>query len=249
MQRRMFLAVFILALPVASIAADMDSLQQMIQRLEQRIERLESHAGIVSAKDEASRSEVIQAEALQKSTGDRKDNRSARVKTRYWLSQQSEFDSTEPPLREGRMSLTMPVSLKPQNYGYSSSGMFDKHKDPSLYPLAALIIDAELKLPQTADYLLVVKSTPPREVGGAGNVQVSIELRIGGELVYQMPYSKSLASRQHRLHLQGGIQSMELRIFARSPGFGPSQTGTRVYLGLQAEGEISPSSISAYLHE
>jgi len=244
MRRRTLSAIFILALPVASIAADVDSLQQMIQSLEQRLERLESHTGIVSAKDESNRTEV-----LQKSTGEIKDNRSARVKTRYWLSQQSEFDPAEPPLREGRMSLNMPILLKPQNYGYSSSAMFDKHNDPSLYPLAALIINTELKLPQTADYLLVVKSTPPREVGGAGNVQVSIELRIGGELVYQMPYSKSLASRQHRLHLQGGVQSMELRIFARSPGFGPSQTGTRVYLGLQAEGEISPLPISAYLYE
>lgn len=244
MRRRILSAIFILALPVVSLAADVDSLQQMIQSLEQRIERLESHTGIVSAKDESNRSEV-----LQKSTGEIKNNRSARVKTRYWLSQKSEFDFAEPPLREGRMSLNMPILLKPQNYGYSSSGMFDKHNDPSLYPLAALIINAELKLPQTADYLLVVKSTPPREVGGAGNVQVSIELRIGGELVYQMPYSKSLASRQHRLHLQAGVQSMELRIFARSPGFGPSQTGTRVYLGLQAEGEISPSPISVYLHE
>ncbi|MCW9047483.1 MAG: hypothetical protein OQK46_05330 [Gammaproteobacteria bacterium] len=249
MSRRILSAIFILALPVASLAADVDSLQKMIQSLEQRIERLESHTGIVSAKDEANRSEVLQAEVLEKSTGEIKNNRSARVKTRYWLLPQAEFDSTEAPLREGRMSLNMPILLKPQNYGYSSSGMFDKYKDPSLYPLAALIINAELKLPQTADYLLVVKSTPPREVGGAGNVQVSIELRIGGELVYQMPYSKSLASRQHRLHLQGGVQSMELRIFARSPGFGPSQTGTKVYMGLQAEGEISPSPISAYLHE
>jgi len=244
MLRRILSGIFILALPVVSIAADVDSLPLKIQRLEQRIERLESHAGIVSAKDQASRTEV-----LQESTGIINVNRSARVMTRYWLSQQSEFNPGEPPLREGRMGLSMPIKLKPQSYGYSSSGMFDKHKDPSLYPLAALIINGELQLPQTGDYLLVIKPTPPREVGGAGNVQVSIELLIGDELVYQMPYSKSLASRQHRLRLQSGTQSMELRIFARSPGFGPSPTATEVYLGLQAESEISPSPISVYLRE
>lgn len=244
MRGRLLSGFCMLALPVLSIAADVDSLQQMIQRLEQRIERLESHTGIASAKDKANR-----AEPVQQTSDNINVKRTARVMSRYWLSQQSEFNPAEPPLREGRMGLSMPIKLKPQSYGYSSTGMFDQHKDPSVYPLAALIINGELQLPQTGDYLLVVKPTPPREVGGAGNVQVSIELRIADELVYRMPYSKSLASRQHRLHLQGGAQPVELRIFARSPGFGPSPTGTEVYLGLQAEGEISSLPISAYLHE
>lgn len=245
MRGKLLPGFFLLALPLYIQAADTDieTLQQMIERLEQRIERLEAHSGMTAKTDNEDRAEPTLAARNETSV-----NASARLMTRYWLSQQSVFDPTEPPLREGRMALTMPIRLTPQHFGHHSAGMFDQHKDPSVYPLAALIITGTLQLPQAGDYLLVVKPTPPREVGGAGNVQVSIEMRIGGELVYQMPYSKSLASRQHRLSLQGRTQPVELRILARSPGFGPSPTGTEVYLGLQAEGEISPTPISAYLH-
>lgn len=245
MRRSNWLAYFIFAMPLVSLAADADieRLQQMIERLEQRIDRLEAQSGIIEAADQKDRSEP--AADLQNEI---KLNRSAQIMTRYWLSQQSVFDPVESPLREGRMALTMPIKLKPQHYGYRSAGMFDQYKDPSVYPLAVLIINGTLQLP-AGDYLLVAKPTPPREVGGAGNVQVAIELRIGGELVYQMPYSKSLASRQHPLTLPGGTQPVELRISARSPGFGPSPTGTEVYLGLQAEGEISPTPLSVYLQE
>lgn len=246
MRRSLLSGLFLLTLPLAGQAADVgvEQLQQMIERLEQRIERLEVHSGIAAEKDNESHVESTQTDRNKTSV-----NGSARLMTRYWLSQQSEFDPAEPPLREGSMALTMPIKLTPQHYGYRSAGMFDQHKDPSVYPLAALLVTGTLQLPQAGDYLLVVKPTPPREVGGAGNVQVSIELRIGDELVYQTPYSKSLASRQYQLKLQGGAQPVELRILARSPGFGPSPTGTEVYLGLQAEGEISPTPISAYLQE
>lgn len=245
MRPKLLSGFLLLALSFSIQAADTDTerLQQMIERLEQRIERLEAHSGIT-----ASDNQQKPAVPLQNSQRDNGISRDNRLMTRYWLSQQSEFDPAEPPLREGRMALTMPIKLTPQHYGHSSAGLFDQHKDPSMYPLAALIITGTLQLPKSGDYLLVVKPTPPREVGGAGNVQVSIELRIGGELVYRMPYSKSLASRQQQLRLQGGAQSVELRILARSPGFGPSPTGTEVYLGLQAEGEISPTPISAYLY-
>lgn len=245
MRRKLLSGFFLLALPFYIQAADTDveALQQMIERLEQRIERLEAHSGMSAQMDNEDRAGPALAARNGTSV-----NASARLVTRYWLSQQSVFDPTEPPLREGRMALTMPIRLTPQYFGHHSASMFDQHKDPSVYPLAALIITGTLQLPQAGDYLLVVKPTPPREVGGAGNVQVSIEVRIGGELVYQMPYSKSLASRQHRLSLQSRTQPVELRILSRSPGFGPSPTGTEVYLGLQAEGEISPTPISAYLH-
>ena len=226
MRYRLLSGLFILALPVASIAEGTGHLLQMIEGLQQRIERLEAHTGIVSTQDDAANAEPVKIVRSENNV-----NGSGRVMTRYWLSQQSEFNPAEPPLREGRMVLTMPVKLKPQQYGYSSTGMFDKHKDPSVYPLAVLIIKGELQMSQAGDYLLVVKPTPPREVGGAGNVQVSIELRIGNELVYRMPYSKSLSRRQQRLSLQSGNQPMELRIVTRPPGFGPRQTGTEVYLG------------------
>lgn len=246
MRPKLLSGFLLLALPFSSQAADTDTerLQQMIERLEQRIERLEAHSGI-NATDNQKKPAV----SLQNSQRDNGISRDNRLMTRYWLSQQSEFDPAEPPLREGRMALTMPIKLTPQHYGHSSAGLFDQHKDPSVYPLAALMISGTLQLPEAGDYLLVVKPTPPREVGGAGNVQVSIELRIGDELVYRMPYSKSLASRQHRLSLQAGAQPLELRILSRSPGFGPSPAGTEVYLGLQAEGEISPTPINAYLKE
>jgi len=246
MRGRLFSGFFLLALPLVSLAADTDTerLQQMIERLEQRIERLEVHNGIASPAD----SQGQQHEPAQHIRNKSHVDGSTRLSTRYWLLQQSDFNPAEPPLREGRMALTMPIKLTPQHYGQRSSGMFDQHKDPSVYPLAVVAITGTLQLPQTGDYLLVVKPTPPREVGGAGNVQVSIELRIGDELVYQMPYSKSLASRQQQLKLQGDAQSVELRILSRSPGFGPSPTGSEVYVGLQAEGEISPTPINAYLH-
>jgi hypothetical protein len=161
----------LLALPFFTQAADteIEALQQMIERLEQRIERLEAHSGLAAAADDKSR-----AEAVPRAGNKLNAQGAARLMTRYWLSQQSAFDPAEAPLREGRMALTMPIKLTPQHYGHSSAGLFDQHKDPSVYPLAVLEITGTLQLPVSGDYLLVVKPTPPREVGGAGNVQLSI---------------------------------------------------------------------------
>jgi len=222
---------------------DTNSLRVMVQQLEQRIQRLEARTRISTA-DDTSKNTAPQATAQNQKTAPT----AAVVISRYWLSENADFSQVnEAPLREGRMTMESMISLNPRHYGYRNRGFFDTYLDPSRFPVTAVTINGELLLEQAGVYQLEVKPTPPREVGGAGNVEVSVELDVGGQTVYAMPFSKSLTTRQQTVKLLAGQQPMELRIVARSPGFGPSPTGTKVYIGLQAKGEISPRPLNSYL--
>jgi hypothetical protein len=74
-----------------------------------------------------------------------------------------------------------------------------------------------------------------------------VEITVNNRNVFTTPFSKSLAGRQQSVSLSAGRQSISVSILARSPGFGPSPVKTRVYIGLQAEGEITSYPISRYL--
>lgn len=220
----------------ASFAEDDKQLWQEIEQLKLRIERLEAEAGIVDEKKK-----VTTAEQSAPTTA-------GKVYTRYWLSENADFEgSSETPMREGLMSLDNVIKLKPEQYGYKSRGFFDDHNDPSLFPVAAVAIDGELEIRRGGLYQLIVKPTPPREVGGAGNVEVSLQVTIGAGKPFTVPFSKSLASIQKEVRLKAGRQPLRIKILARSPGFGPSPTRTQVYIGLQAEGEINSYPIKNYL--
>jgi len=217
-------------------AAGEDQLWQAIDQLKARIERLETEAGIVEQQDKAVSAEKTAATDPGK------------VFARYWLSQNKAFDGkSEAPLREGFMSLDAVIKLAPEVYGYKTKNFFDDHDDPSLYPIAAVAIEGELDIKQAGLYQLVVRPTPPREVGGAGNVEVSLEVSIGSKKLLTMPFSMKLSSRQKEISLKAGRQPIRIKILARSPGFGPSPTRTDVYIGLQAPAEITPNPINLYL--
>jgi len=233
---RIIIFLLLSSIPLASFAGDDEQMWQAIEQLKQRVERLEAEAGIVGAEKEL--------EAVEQS----QPVKAGKVFTRYWLSKNATFDSgTEAPMREGLMSLEEVIKLAPEVYGYKSSVFFDKHDDPSLFPVAAVSIEGELEIRRSGPYQLTIKPTPPREVGGAGNVEVSLEVAIGDEKPFTMPFSKKLASQQKAIRLKAGRQPLRIKIVARSPGFGPSPTRTQVYIGLQAEGEITSTPISSYL--
>lgn len=216
----------LLLLPAAAFAHDDERLWQAIEQLNSRIEQLEARAG---GKTEAP---VAQTVAI-----------------RYWLASGSPLDAdfTEPPLRQGNMPLADLISLEPKTYGQDYQGMFNPYLDPSRYPVATVVIDAELLIDKTASYQLVVKPTPPREVGGAGSVKLMVEIAVAGKPVYTLPLSSSLATQQHSLQLSAGREPVRITVVAKSPGFGPSPAHAHVFIGLQAEGEISPKPIRAYL--
>jgi len=233
--------VFLMLLTAASATAfaeDIEQLRQEIEQLKMRVERLEVKAGVA---DEPKKTAPAAAPAPVSTAP-------GKVYTRYWISKNTAFDGkSETPLREGYMSLETRIKLDPELYGYNSTGFFDEHYDPSLYPVSAVSIEGELDIKQGGLYQLIIKPTPPREVGGAGNVEVSLEVTAGGEKLYSMPFSKKLASRQKEIRLKAGRQPLMIKIMARSPGFGPSQTNTEVYIGLQAEGSITPYPIKSYV--
>ncbi len=233
---RIFLLVLITLASVTASAASEEQLWQAIDQLKARIERLESQAGIVEP--------PAKVEPVEKTAA----THSGKVFARYWLSQNKDFTGkSEAPLREGFMSLDTVIKLAPEVYGYKTKNFFDDHDDPSLYPIAAVSIEGELDIKQAGLYQLVVRPTPPREVGGAGNVEVSLEVSIGSEKLFTMPFSMKLSSRQKEISLKAGRQPIRIKILARSPGFGPSPTRTDVYIGLQATTEISPNPINLYL--
>ena len=221
---------------MASVAENDEQVRQEIEQLKLRIEQLEAEAGSADEQKEAAPAEKPVNTAP------------AKVYTRYWLSKNQTFDEkSEPPMLEGLMSLDAEIKLNPKKYGYKSRWFFDKHKDPSLYPVAAISIEGELDIKQSGKYQLTVKPTPPREVGGAGNVEISIEITIDGKMVFSMPFSKRLASQLKEVQIRSGRQPFQIKILARSPGFGPSPTKAAVYIGLQSEEEITSQPINTYL--
>jgi hypothetical protein len=233
---RIVLLLLLTTASMATFAQDNEQLWQAIEQLRMRIDRLESEAGIIDEQKKEAPAEKPVA------TG------SGMVFTRYWLSKNAAFDGkSEAPMREGLMSLDSTIKLDPKIYGYKSRRFFDDHNDPSRYPVAAVSIEGELFIKQAGLYHLIVKPTPPREVGGAGNVEVSLEITIGNDKLFTMPFSQSLASHQKEVRIEAGQQPLQIRILARSPGFGPSPTRTQVYIGLQAEGEITSHPINSYL--
>lgn len=233
---RIILLLLLSTTALGATAQDDKQLWDAIEKLKMRIERLESEAGLADGQKKTAVAEKIRS------------NTSAMVFTRYWLSKNAAFDGrSEAPLREGLMSLDSMIKLKPELYGYKSSGLFDERTDPSIFPVAAVSIEGVLMIENSGLYQLIIKPTPPREVGGAGNVEVSVEVSIGGEKLFIMPFSKSLASQQKEISITAGRQPLLVKILARSPGFGPSPTRTEVYIGLQTAGEIAPLPIMSYL--
>ncbi len=233
--------VLLLMFSTSVMAQDDQRLWESIEQLKQRIERLEKNAGLAN---KSQLSEDVQAAA----TAGPEIITVATVSSRYWLSQNSDFESdAEVPLREGRMTLGPVIKLNPEDYGYRYSGFFDERSDPSRYPVAAVSIEGELMITQSGLYQLVIKPTPPREVGGAGNVEIAVEISIGGEDVLKLPFTDSLATQQKEIKIMAGRRPLKINIVARSPGFGPSPTRALVYIGLQAGNDIASSPIKSYL--
>lgn len=228
--------MLLLLFSTTAMAQDDQRLWETIEQLKQRIERLEANAGLVDNPRKKVTAESSEMAAL------------ATVLTRYWLSENSAFEaSAEAPIREGLMPLGSVIKLNPGYYGHTSNGYFDERTDPSRYPVAAVSIEGALMIEQSGLYQLIIKPTPPREVGGAGNVEMSIEVSIDGKKVFTLPYSDSLASQQKEVKIMAGRQPLKINVLARSPGFGPSPTRAIVYIGLQSESDIASSPIKSYL--
>jgi hypothetical protein len=255
MKRILIATSMLLTLSTPSVAHEDTQLWQAIERLEARIAELEGR------KDEAAppplavqpsappaTPEQAQSAATPSPPAPPAAQRQSQVQTRYWLGEVSPFAGDAPsPLREGRMPLPETLVLAPGNYGLESNRLFDPYLDPSRYPVVALAIEGELLIPAAGSYTLAIRATPPREVGGAGNVQVAVTVRIGDLAPVELPLSDTLAKRDYVLDLPASRQPLRIEILARSPGFGPSPARTRVYLGLQAQGAISPVPLRDYL--
>lgn len=233
--------VLLLMFSTSVMAHDDQRLWETIEQLKQRIERLEKKAGLADKSQPSEDGQTAASAGTEMAA-------SAAAFSRYWLSPNSDFEaSAEAPLREGLMALGPVIKLNPEDYGYRYSGFFDERSDPSRYPVAAVSIEGELLIAQSGTYQLVIKPTPPREVGGAGNVEIAVEISIGGENVLKLPFSDSLATQQKEIEIMAGRQPLKINIVARSPGFGPSPTRALVYIGLQAGNDIASSPIKFYL--
>nr|MDA3869491.1 hypothetical protein [Gammaproteobacteria bacterium] len=132
--------VLLLLFSTSVMAQDDQRLWETIEQLKQRIERLEINAGLA---DKSQSSETGQTTA----TASSEMAASATVFSRYWLSQNSDFEAgTEAPLREGRMALAPVIKLNPVDYGYRYSGFFDERSNHSRYPVAAVSIEGDFKI-------------------------------------------------------------------------------------------------------
>ncbi|MFO7592798.1 MAG: hypothetical protein R6X15_01970 [Pseudomonadota bacterium] len=205
----------------------------------ERIELLEQRVELLEKKYAVSRPEIETEDALI-----------GQAMVRYWLGKKSPFPvSTEQPLATGKTKLDQDFNLRPQDYGVTigDGSLFSKQLDPSLYPFASLSVDGVLKLPDTGEYTLVMKPTPPREVGGAGNVELAVDIYLDGKKVLSQPYSSSLAQTQVQLTLTEGETAFRMELVSRSPGFGPSPTKATLFVGLKTGDSVSPEPIGQFL--
>lgn len=237
--------LFLLLVAAGAAAHEDERLLQMIERLDARVADLERQPGV--RKGDATQASAAAAAADQaQSPADAADG--GKLLTRYWLSKSTPFaGEPQAPLREGYMVPGALFELDPKYYGERAGGLFDRHHDPSRYPVAAVAIEGALLLPSGGEYRLVVKPTPPREVGGGGNVKVGVDIYVGGERRFSLPPTSKLAAHELALELPAGRQPLRIEIVSQSPGFGPAPTRTKVFIGLQPQGAIAPEPISTYL--
>ncbi len=225
----------VLTLPGSVLAHEDAALRQALQRLEARVQLLEARVGATPGSAPA---EPAPARAAR-----------GEVAVRYWLGRDDPFttEPTPPVLRQGRHTLAAQFELSPAHFGHQSSGVFDPLQDSSSYPLAALAIDAQLHVAASGDYQLVLHATPPREVGGAGQVSVALALWLDGVEVARLAPSSGLAPRSVPLQLSAGSSRLRLTLVARSPGFGPSPTQTRIEIGLRGVDALTPTPLAQLL--
>ncbi|MGM0593459.1 MAG: hypothetical protein ACQETD_02890 [Pseudomonadota bacterium] len=216
----------------SAVADDIEALRERLQQLEKRVEQLESY--------HAPGTLAIRANAA-KVTG--------RAEIQYWLGESSAFiGDGYPALASGEVRLSDTLSFRPQAYGVdASSGVFSDFHDPGRYPVVSLLQEGELLLKRAGQYALRVKPTPPREVGGSGNVELAIRLFIDGRRVWSQDYSSTLAPSEIAIELPEGGVRYRLEAVARSPGFGPSPTQTRLFIGLKEPGSARAEPIGHYL--
>lgn len=224
------LLLLFMVLPLAAYGHDEGQLQQRLGELELRVKNLEQRLLVSETRP--------------------KEVEFGYADVKYWLGKSSAFKGkVEAALRSGRMKLGDDILLRPKEYGdsESSASAFPESTDPSLYPVVSLSIEGLLRLPQAADYTFTLKPTPPREVGGSGNVQLAFNLYLADKLVFSQDYSSTLAPSSKTVALEAGDIPLRMEVIAQSPGFGPSPTRGRVFVGLQGPGAIKPEPISKFL--
>jgi hypothetical protein len=224
---RVYLLLLLVFAPTLLWAQDNAELVQRIEQLEARMQRLEARLGMAP---ESATETTVQAQ----------------VSARYWISSGTDFEQ-QPPLREGLMTFPETISLQPAAYGYQSDGVFDPLKDVSRYPVIAAYLDGMIQVKKSARYTLQVKPTPPREVGGAGNVKLAVRIRLDDKQILNLPSSSRLSPRAKQVYLEAGNIPIHIEIVAQSPGFGPSPMGSKLFIGLQSDDAISPVAISQLL--
>lgn len=234
------LLITALTLPLPLLADSESALRERIEQLEQRIRVLEQHHSVPVAAPQTER------RSPRDDTG--MDYGYAMVQ--YWLGRQSGFDEqAAPALAAGRMKLGETFLLNPQEYGVGQDdgGLFSSQLDPSQNPVASFAVTGRLRPPAGGDYTLLIKPTPPREVGGSGNVEMAIEIHIDGRPVFSQTYSSTLASRRVSLSLPEQGAAFRMEVVARSPGYGPSPTRSRLFVGLEADGAVGAEPIGQFL--
>lgn len=234
--------------PLACAASADNALLQRIEQLERRVEALEQQNTAQQVKVPTTPTPALtsrtkpQPIVVESGTG--------YASVRYWLGDTPiSPENDERPVISGRMRIPETLVFRPDVFGVRSDqhGWFSSYKDASSYPVVSLYVDAHLELPEPGQYQLYIKPTPPREVGGSGNVEMAIQISIDGEQVFNQDYSPTLAPSRVKLVTATGNPRFQLRAIARSPGFGPSPTKAQLYIGLQGEGVVGDEPIAHFL--
>lgn len=227
-----YILPFILSLTTPGMAVASTTLEKRLEQLEKRVLLLEQQLGGQKQGGNASR----------------KISDVGYIQLRYWLGNQESFPARDTsPRASGKFKLGSDFYFHPRTYNIEDDSMFSHFDDPSRFPLVTLNVDGTLLPPTAGTYQLLVKPTPPREVGGSGNVELSIDIYVDNRRIFTQDFSSTLRPTTIQLELPEHAVSFRMEAIARSPGFGPSPTRAKIFVGLQGNNTATPEPIANYL--
>lgn len=227
-----YILLFSLYFPTQGLATADLSLEARLEQLEKRVMLLEQKLNSETHR------EKVSANIVDKGY----------VHLLYWLGNQKTFPTHKSsPMVSGKFKLSKEFYFNPDTYNVANDSMFSHFDDPGRYPIVALNIEGTLLPPMEGNYQLTLKPTPPREVGGAGNVEMSIHIYVDNKLVLAQDFSSTLRPTTIQLQLPESPVGFRMEAVARSPGFGPPPTKAKIFIGLQENNSATPEPIGNYL--
>jgi hypothetical protein len=157
----------------------------------------------------------------------------------FLFKDQGDLNPAAAPDAEGTVQFSGTVSFDPKDYGIDPPGFLNPYDDPSLYPAVAVHIKGYWQVDQNGPHQLSISAKPAREGGTSIRSRLTFRVLVDGEEVIPETSTERWESMESDLELQAGVHLVEIFTLARSPGFGPSPTNSRILFQARGPGDAA----------